>query len=493
MEPSGMNVDFAVTEVQHVPFQESHQVKCTHSDCEKLFETDKEMRRHKRDNPQHFYCYKCDVDCEDWEDLTRHKVDMMAPFLERRVIATDDNKPKHIVCEFCGEDFKSFGGRKLHRQQAHPADQDIECPGCKSHFVRAANMIVHIEDNGCSEIRPHELFRAICHKFVVKQVLRAPDKFKLSQVPAGPAGPAVTDGTETHDQDDGGVSLLDQEDEAQLAGYKPLSSSSDYMSTASPTPSRASMNVRPAPPSQASLTQSMRNMSITTATPRSVSGTSAGSYDQSYPYLAPDTSGAVQVWASSSGKPSAWGTSSNASKKLFAKAQPTPLQAGDWNAVLAQREEESLADDGKNLMKARWWDPSSQDYNPDLFKDESTGVYTCRFPDCMSDGIAFHALVDLQDHITMFHLPGHFQCPSCFKRFKKASALVGHAENTRKCNVRASGGFKSLIAEITGGLLDAKSVSVPKIYRPDTALVKFGKEPTHGIMDNKFTAKSFDT
>jgi hypothetical protein len=28
-----------------------------------------------------------------------------------------DEQPNHIVCEFCGEDFKSFGGRKRHRDQ----------------------------------------------------------------------------------------------------------------------------------------------------------------------------------------------------------------------------------------------------------------------------------------------------------------------------------------------------------------------------------------
>lgn len=104
------------TAKQHVPYQETHRIRCTKPDCEMLFATEKQMRKHKRDDPEHFYCYKCDVDCDDWEDLTRHKVDMMAPYIERRIIATPDDMPKHIVCEFCGEDFKSIGGRKLHRE-----------------------------------------------------------------------------------------------------------------------------------------------------------------------------------------------------------------------------------------------------------------------------------------------------------------------------------------------------------------------------------------
>ncbi|KAK4505387.1 hypothetical protein PRZ48_003350 [Zasmidium cellare] len=484
----------ADTELQHVPFQESHQIKCNNADCEQLFETEKKMRQHKRDDPSHFYCYKCDVDCEDWEDLTRHKVDMMAPYLERRIKATDDDKPKHIVCEFCGEDFKSFGGRKLHRQQAHPADQDVQCPGCEGHFIRAANMIAHIENHGCN-ITPYELFNNICHKFVVKQIMQAPQIFEESKTitgvettGAGITG-AVTDGAETQDQSEGGVSLLDQENEAQLGGYQPLDTSSNYSTVGSPAPSWASMKKLPGTASHLSLAESMRNMSIKTASPRSTAATSAAGHDQSYPYLVPDTSRTVQKLASNSSQPSAWGTSSNTSKTLFPTATPTPSQSGNWNSVVSQREEEILSEDSGNLMKAHWWDPASKEYRPDLFWDETLGAYTCRFPDCVNDHIGFHALVDLQNHIAMFHYPDKYQCPGCFKIFTKASALVGHAETTRKCNVRASGGFKSLIDEITGGLVDAKPVTVPKIYRPDKAVVKHGKEPAHGIMDTKFTGK----
>lgn len=100
-----------------VPFQESHKIKCTKPDCEMLFTTEKEMKNHKKYDPEHFYCKRCNVDCEDWETLTKHKVDVMAPWLEGRIKPSEDEKPEHIVCEFCGEDFKSFGGRKLHRKQ----------------------------------------------------------------------------------------------------------------------------------------------------------------------------------------------------------------------------------------------------------------------------------------------------------------------------------------------------------------------------------------
>lgn len=92
-------------------------IKCTYKDCQKRFDSEKEMKYHKLAEPNHNYCKKCNADCEDWEDLTQHKVEAMTPFLDGGMKHNPDESPKHIVCEFCGMDFKSFGGRKRHREQ----------------------------------------------------------------------------------------------------------------------------------------------------------------------------------------------------------------------------------------------------------------------------------------------------------------------------------------------------------------------------------------
>jgi hypothetical protein len=84
--------------------------------CNARFPDVIEMKIHKLEEPNHFYCKICDVDCEDYEALTQHKVDVMAPYIEKRVRAKEV-RPKHIVCEFCGKDFPTFGGRTMHRQQ----------------------------------------------------------------------------------------------------------------------------------------------------------------------------------------------------------------------------------------------------------------------------------------------------------------------------------------------------------------------------------------
>lgn len=99
-----------------VPLQPIKAVPCNIEGCFQSFDDEKAMKRHKRDDPTHFYCKKCDVDCKDWESLVEHKVEGMAPWVECRADRRPEGNPPHIVCEFCGEDFKSMGGRLQHRE-----------------------------------------------------------------------------------------------------------------------------------------------------------------------------------------------------------------------------------------------------------------------------------------------------------------------------------------------------------------------------------------
>jgi hypothetical protein len=58
------------------PLEPIRAVKCNIDGCYQSFDSEKEMKRHKLDDPTHFYCKKCDVDCKDWVDLIEHKVDL---------------------------------------------------------------------------------------------------------------------------------------------------------------------------------------------------------------------------------------------------------------------------------------------------------------------------------------------------------------------------------------------------------------------------------
>jgi hypothetical protein len=102
----------------NVPLEPIRLVPCTIPGCYQSFETDKQMRYHKRDDPTHFYCKRCNVDIvpQTWDALVEHRVDAMAPWVECRRDQRPEGSPEHIVCEFCGEDFKSLGGRLRHRE-----------------------------------------------------------------------------------------------------------------------------------------------------------------------------------------------------------------------------------------------------------------------------------------------------------------------------------------------------------------------------------------
>ena len=102
----------------NVPLDPIRDFPCTIPGCYKSFDTDRQIRYHKHEEPTHFYCKRCNVDIEPqtWDAYVEHKVEAMAPWVECRRDRRQDGSPQHIVCEFCGEDFKCFGGRLRHRE-----------------------------------------------------------------------------------------------------------------------------------------------------------------------------------------------------------------------------------------------------------------------------------------------------------------------------------------------------------------------------------------
>ena len=78
-------------------------VKCTYPSCTRAFRSVREMKNHKRNDPEHDYCNKCDVDCDSWDDFVEHKANA--------------NPKVHIACLHCGQDFKSIPGRNRHIAQ----------------------------------------------------------------------------------------------------------------------------------------------------------------------------------------------------------------------------------------------------------------------------------------------------------------------------------------------------------------------------------------
>ncbi len=84
-------------------------IKCTYPDCDLLFDSEKDMKRHKKHDENHEYCHKCDADFETYDDLAHHK------------IFRPDAHDK--ACRVCGMEFKSESGLKRHIEQVSDVPQ----------------------------------------------------------------------------------------------------------------------------------------------------------------------------------------------------------------------------------------------------------------------------------------------------------------------------------------------------------------------------------
>lgn len=388
--------------------------------------------------------------------------------------------------------------------------------------MKASALIAHFEDGACCAISSIDYLRKVQGKHVNTLLEGKLDKFALGcQVNAAyaPASdrPGVVDPSEDQDSDPGGITLLDQEDEAQKGGYKPLHAEIRSpligMNNAAPL-TRKNLETWPRMPGLAPppLTESMRSMSINSATP-SINSTQKSAtefaseftsrrggtkvYTESYPSLSspvnsPSIKGddgsksfVTDTTASTTSRSVAW-TTRGTSRALFKDAKPTP-PAGDWTALYKQRVDDALAKHSNNLLHSRVWDPHSSDYNVDRFLHQVTAKYTCPFPDCGDD---YENPVDLEGHLQLTHLRKDFRCPQCLKIFTKGSSLIAHAESAGgKCKVKDTTNFRKLLDEVSGGFLDAEDVKQPKILKMDKAVVKAGEEPANGVMSTRFSAR----
>ncbi|KAK5167591.1 uncharacterized protein LTR77_007290 [Saxophila tyrrhenica] len=495
-------------------------VKCTYDDCMKHFETEKLMKKHKKDDPEHCYCKRCDVDCIDWEDLTLHKVKAMQPWLEGKMKDSPGEQPDHIECEFCGEDFKSFGGRRKHRDQYHPADQDITCPGCMLHFTRASQLIEHFEENKCPEIRHLDYERSVQQKFIMRLIMKDPEEYmRRLQGPEFSNTEQSTSGfdderseLETLDGTEGGVGVLDIDDPDQMGGYRPLQPEVELINLRqSKAPTSTTSSNWPRLPGQAerSMTESLRKISVSSSTPSTDMSASAFAASitsrnlkyvfESYPPLSSvgspgpcssyagddDTASVATMNMSTASKPLARTTGAT-SQVLFKDAKPSNGNPAYWAKALEERED-SVVGHGSNLFKSRIWDPYAAEYNPKRFYNTLIEKYCCPIPDC--DGVYDDAEY-LGEHFKIAHLRIQFRCRRCLKLFKKASGLIAHCESAGGiCKVKDTNEFNQMLDDYSGGFLTSESVKQPKIVKqtPSNAVVKPG-QAANGVMGTKFSA-----
>jgi hypothetical protein len=78
----------------------------------------------------------------------------------------------------------------------------------------------------------------------------------------------------------------------------------------------------------------------------------------------------VKVWGSRDGK--------TASSKLFPHAKPTPTPTPSEFSIAAY-DDRMQKENNFNIMKNRFWDPMSHDWNPDRFYDSIVNKFYCPF------------------------------------------------------------------------------------------------------------------
>lgn len=370
-------------------------------------------------------------------------------------------------------------------------------------------------------------------KHVVKQIMQAPHLFaenlRINKAFAtdNPSPGLIKDEELEGQANTGGVSLLDTDEPGQAtAGGVSLQAETNIMDMSVPlSVKRETHETWPKLPSAlnntlnegiASISIGSRSSSIGRTTPpdRSAVTSPTGTglvYTEGYPSLGRtsartssssstlvnDVNNAASISsASAKATPKAWSTGATSSA-LFPNAQPTPSPV-DWDAILAAKARNQREDDRTNLFRARFWDPTSDEYDAQRFLHSVIGKYMCPFPGCEN---ALDTADEISGHLRYSHGNAQITCPSCKKLFQTTVALVQHIESgmrgSKKCHFARSEDMAKALDEVTGGFLDARYVEgQSRVHGYKTEgrdgnikAVKVDDEFPHGIMDIKFQAK----
>ena len=236
-------------------------------------------------------------------------------------------------------------------------------------------MIAHIEKGQCKKIDHNDLQGHIQHKKIIRSILEQPERTigkapsekaklrtqslqmdtapRLDDVALSPplVAPKPTNGASSNvakEMDGLGANLAS----ISLAASSSVSAAQQTGNKSSHEPQTKRQ------PNQASGPAKPKNNAPTNN--KSSTGTTEANSDT----------------VSTDKKQSSW--TANSSTALFPKAKPTPV-TDDWEATLEARQEQTQP---QNMFRVRFWDPLSDDYNPDRFYDEEMEVYKCPIPDC---------------------------------------------------------------------------------------------------------------
>ncbi|GAM88897.1 hypothetical protein ANO11243_069310 [Dothideomycetidae sp. 11243] len=531
----------------------SSSVQCTYRGCSEVFTSEKDMKNHKYYDPKHHYCRKCDYDAADWNDMLDHKIAAMAPFLIGDLRDAKGQRKTHLCCEFCGEDFKSSQGRMDHRREMHQGDQSIVCSGngpiwdavsdemvdgrCGQVFMSASLLIQHYERGQCQFITASHFHAERQHKHVLKQILKNPELFcfNISDSKAMSTDEAESTASVAETMSDvfsvlsldGGVALLDLDDEEGRTSIPPLQPSSSGDSShldqviddRSGPQQKSTSGPWPRPLSGVEVQQlrdEARRMAgeppeglptIPTPSPdlpMDVSESSCASHagssarhglrplpkpkfggpipatveDCVASEMADDGSDAASVSSDATIRPDtasvsqakSIGSKTTSLSSYITRGRGTLTHEVDWKRLFElKRSGSSKTSDSAStpnpfdatgahaaysLFHTRWYDPHSDDYNPDIFFHPILEVYKCPFAQCKE---TFNLHVEMETHLRYQHVVTKNTCPSCLKTFDRVSDLIRHFEASlrgSRCWIANAVDFAKILDDVTGGFVD---------------------------------------
>lgn len=339
-------------------------------------------------------------------------------------------------------------------------------------------------------IRASDFQGHIVHKHLITELLKtgpAYDRFKQKTAQYDAA---------QDDEEEGGINLSDDpimaDEEIEEVQYKAL-----RPDTPSETPTLPPFTGKYPPlPSQMQSTGSAYSDVAASLSGMSLSGESETStligspVASSFPESSlrngstvSSSSRQLKVWGSRNGKSS--------SSVLFPNAKPTPAPSASEFSIAAH-DDKMEKSHGINIMRTRFWDPMSNEWNPERFYDPVITQYFCPFV-CEQ---TFSTPEDVNKHILNDHRITHMKCPMCLKYFKSATALMSHCESRgAKCQINKADDFNMFLDRISGGFLgvcekirpDHVNNPVSLIQDPETGRMEKYKPPTATYLQYEVT------
>ncbi|EGD97554.1 hypothetical protein TESG_04961 [Trichophyton tonsurans CBS 112818] len=414
------------------PASSSRAFPCPYEGCHQAFASAGQLVNHKKFAPDHEYCERCNEDFKFEEDLLLHKM----------------KSSRHIICPICFDDFRSEGGRDVHIQQFHREEQNIECIGCKTKFLRAAPLMAHVEQGRCERISLDKYRMRRVEKKAVKEKmnehLAMHHSFLLSSAASSVDGGVVVAIDSVLEEGSDKPAEIEAKNASitEKMGAMGLGAGRFGGSVAAPESVR-SIKQWPAlrqgddedEGSDRGGPSSRSNFKADDLMAFSETSVARSRKDQDRPSIETVIPRPEPLSVSGSDSGSGWDTS-----RVIPAHTSSELEAS-----------KQIALSEVELSK---------------FFSDVHGTYICP---CDT---SFKTKEALEQHISSgVHAAGVARCPVCLRMFKSSAALVAHCESaTKRCKISQTRNFGQVIDEISGGIIGAAG-------RNDDGTVRFEAAP----------------